>query len=156
MGLEPLLEWSLSWCRCHVFRQRIPMLRGGNRNFWAWYSVRGLYSWNGLYFSGYVSRLLGVYSPCSHQCRCGVLAVNTVWSTPERIRGEVLTTMRYTNRCLPLPLPSRYTRLNVVPITGLAVTDINGKFPQILNFWKIYNINLFYLPVFTYLLSQVW
>ena len=35
------------------------------------------------------------------KCRCGVLAVNTVWSTPERIRGEVLTTMRYTNRCLP-------------------------------------------------------
>jgi len=32
------------------------------------------------------------------------LAGNTVWSTPERIRGEVLTTMRYTNRCLPLPL----------------------------------------------------
>jgi len=26
-------------------------------------------------------------------------------STPERIRGEVLTTMRYTNRRLPLPLP---------------------------------------------------
>ena len=33
------------------------------------------------------------------------LAGNTVWSTPERIRGEVLTTMRYTNRRLPLPLP---------------------------------------------------
>ena len=30
------------------------------------------------------------------------LAGNTVWSTPERIRGEVLTTMRYTNRHLPL------------------------------------------------------
>jgi len=29
------------------------------------------------------------------------LAGNTVWSTPERIRGEVLTTMRYTNRRLP-------------------------------------------------------
>jgi len=28
------------------------------------------------------------------------LAGNTVWSTPERIRGEVLTTMRYTNRRL--------------------------------------------------------
>ena len=39
--------------------------------------------------------------------RCGVLAVNTVWSTPERIRGEVLTMMRYTNRCLPLPIYSR-------------------------------------------------
>jgi len=34
---------------------------------------------------------------------CGVvwLAGNTVWSIPERIRGEVLTTMRYTNRLLP-------------------------------------------------------
>ena len=31
------------------------------------------------------------------------LAGNTVWSTPERIRCEVLTTMRYTNRRLPLP-----------------------------------------------------
>ena len=31
------------------------------------------------------------------------LAGNTVWSTPERIRGEVLTTMRYANRRLPLP-----------------------------------------------------
>ena len=40
------------------------------------------------------------------KCRCGVLAVNTVWSTPERIRGEVLTTMRYTNRCLPYTLPT--------------------------------------------------
>jgi len=29
------------------------------------------------------------------------LAGNTVWSTPERIRGEVLTTMRYTNWRLP-------------------------------------------------------
>jgi len=30
-----------------------------------------------------------------------LLAGNTVWSTPERLRGEVLTTRRYTNRCLP-------------------------------------------------------
>ena len=29
--------------------------------------------------------------------------VITVWSTPECIRGEVLTTMHYTNWCLPLP-----------------------------------------------------
>jgi len=28
----------------------------------------------------------------------------TVWSTPERLRGEVLTTRRYTNLRLPLPL----------------------------------------------------
>jgi len=27
------------------------------------------------------------------------------WSTPERLRGEVLTTRRYTNLRLPLPLP---------------------------------------------------
>ena len=33
------------------------------------------------------------------------LYIYTVWSTPECIRGEVLTTMRYTNRRLPLPLP---------------------------------------------------
>jgi len=33
-----------------------------------------------------------------------LLAGNTAWSTPERLRGEVLTTMRYnTNRRLPLP-----------------------------------------------------
>ena len=32
------------------------------------------------------------------KCRCGVVGR---WSTPERIRGEVLTTMRYTNRRLP-------------------------------------------------------
>ena len=37
------------------------------------------------------------------QVNAGVvwLAGNTVWSTPERIRGEVLTTMRYTNLRLP-------------------------------------------------------
>ena len=28
---------------------------------------------------------------------CGVFADKTVWSTPERLRGEVLTTRRYTN-----------------------------------------------------------
>ena len=33
--------------------------------------------------------------------RCGVLAGKTVWSTPERLRSEVLTMRRYTN--LPLP-----------------------------------------------------
>jgi len=32
-----------------------------------------------------------------------VFAGNTVWSTPERLRGEVLTTRRYTNLRLPLP-----------------------------------------------------
>jgi len=37
--------------------------------------------------------------------RCGVLAGKTVWSTPERLRGEVLTTRRYTNRRLTLLLP---------------------------------------------------
>jgi len=31
------------------------------------------------------------------------LAGKTVWSTPERLRGEVLTTKRYTNLRLPLP-----------------------------------------------------
>ena len=37
------------------------------------------------------------------------LAGNTVWSTPERIRGEVLTTMRYTNRHLRLRLQLLWT-----------------------------------------------
>jgi len=39
--------------------------------------------------------------------RCGVFAGKTVWSTPERLRGEVLTTRRYTNVRLPLPLHLR-------------------------------------------------
>jgi len=37
--------------------------------------------------------------------RCGVFAGKTVWSTPQRLAGEVLTTRRYTNLPLPLPLP---------------------------------------------------
>ena len=42
--------------------------------------------------------------PGELQVNAGVvwLAGNTMWSTPKRIRGEVLTTMRYTNRRLPL------------------------------------------------------
>jgi len=41
--------------------------------------------------------------PGELQVNAGVvwLAGNNVWFTPERIRGEVLTTMRYTNRRLP-------------------------------------------------------
>jgi len=39
--------------------------------------------------------------------RCGVLAGKTVWSTSERLRCEVLTTRRYRNLRLPLPLPSK-------------------------------------------------
>jgi len=38
--------------------------------------------------------------------RCGVFAGKTAWSSPERLRGEVLTTRHYTNLCLPLHLPS--------------------------------------------------
>ena len=34
--------------------------------------------------------------------RCGVFAGKTVWFAPERLRGEVLTTRRYTNLRLPL------------------------------------------------------
>jgi len=37
---------------------------------------------------------------------CGVFAGENVWSIPERLRGEVLTTRRYTNLRLPLPLPA--------------------------------------------------
>jgi len=37
---------------------------------------------------------------------CCVFAGKTVWSTPERLRGEVLTTRRYTNLRLPLPTRS--------------------------------------------------
>ena len=33
-----------------------------------------------------------------------LLAGNTVWSTSERLRGEVLMTRCYTNWCLPLPI----------------------------------------------------
>ena len=36
--------------------------------------------------------------------RCGVFAGKIVWSTPERLRGKVLTTRRYTNLRLPLPI----------------------------------------------------
>jgi len=39
--------------------------------------------------------------------KCGVFAGKTVWSTPDRLRCEVLTTRRYTNQCLPLPLPTQ-------------------------------------------------
>ena len=39
--------------------------------------------------------------------RCGVFAGKTVWSTPECLRGEVLTTRRYTNLRLPLPCPNK-------------------------------------------------
>jgi len=45
------------------------------------------------------------------RCGGGVFADKTVWSTPERLIGEVLTTRRYTNLRLrlrlrlPLPLP---------------------------------------------------
>ena len=45
-----------------------------------------------------------VAPPGELQVNAGVvvwLAGNTVWSTPERTRGEVLTTMRYTNRRFP-------------------------------------------------------
>ena len=40
------------------------------------------------------------------QGRCAVFAGKTVGSTPERLRGEVLTMRRYTNLRLPLPYPS--------------------------------------------------
>jgi len=45
--------------------------------------------------------------------RCGVFAGKTVWSTPERLRGEVLTMRCYTNLHLPLPLLS-VRRLNEI------------------------------------------
>jgi len=53
-----------------------------------------------------------VAPPGELQVNAGVLwlAGNTVWSTPERIRGEVLTTMRYTNRRLHLCLQLMYRR----------------------------------------------
>ena len=44
-----------------------------------------------------------------------LLAGKTVWSIPERLRSEVLTTMRYTNRRLPyltLPYHERMARLS--------------------------------------------
>jgi len=48
------------------------------------------------------------------------LAGNTVWSTPERIRGEVLTTMRYTNLRLPIEGTGGIaTKLHSCPQTNL-------------------------------------
>ena len=48
-------------------------------------------------------------APCELRINAGVV---WLWSTPERIRGEVLTTMRYTNRRLPsLPCPEHYMKV---------------------------------------------
>jgi len=44
----------------------------------------------------------------------GVFAGKTVWSTLERLRGEVLTPTRYTNLRLPLPLPTKHDRRETV------------------------------------------
>ena len=48
--------------------------------------------------------------------RCGVFARKTVWSTPERRRGEVLTTRRYTciNLRLRLPLHNEWSDFNEI------------------------------------------
>ena len=52
--------------------------------------------------------------------RCGVFAGKTVWSTPERLRGEVLTTRRYTNLSLPL----RFTFINSTDALGFHLTSL--------------------------------
>ena len=49
--------------------------------------------------------------------RCGVFAGKTVWSTPERLRGEVLTTRRYTNLRLALPLPKHSAPRKTTQVT---------------------------------------
>jgi len=73
------------------------------------------------------------------------LADDTVWSTPERIfRGEVLTTMRYTNRRLPLPLQHNFWQLSMCrPLTSAAPGDRPvGPHPS-LRHWKQSNRELF-------------
>ena len=61
------------------------------------------------------------------------LAGNTVWYTPKHIRSEVLTTMRYTNRRLPLPLPmiSAATKLG-------SVTSKYAKTKSWPLFWRVH------------------
>ena len=58
------------------------------------------------------------------------LAGNAVWSTPERIRGEVLTTMRYTNRRLPYPFTLEACPLKYVDLKSLNYIVV-GSFMKI-------------------------
>ena len=48
--------------------------------------------------------------------RCGVFASKTMWSTPELLRGEVLTMRRYTNLRLPLPLHVRWWEMPLIQV----------------------------------------
>ena len=54
--------------------------------------------------------------------RCGVFAGETVWSTPERLRGEAFTTRRYTNLRLPWPIIHFNCQLTISAI----ITHVNS------------------------------
>jgi len=68
--------------------------------------------------------------------RYGVLAGKIVWSTSERLRGEILTTRRYTNLRLPLRVWTR---------TPVQVASVSYTESQTL-----------YVPYVTYYVLYVW
>jgi len=67
--------------------------------------------------------------PGELQVNAGVvlLAGNTVWSTPERLRGKVLMTRRYTNRCLSLALQYRLALYSILIDLLSAMQTCNLK-----------------------------
>jgi len=70
--------------------------------------------------------------------------VKLCWSTPERIRGEVLTTMRYTNRRFPLPLPGVTTCLEKLEMLGhlTAVMEMSRNWQKVEELsWKLFIFN---------------
>ena len=90
---------------------------------------------------------------------CGVFAGKTVWSTPERLRGQVLAMRRYTNLRLPLHLP--YCFLNTFTLLfqarNLLVTKVLsyktqwtafGTFELFFGFLTLFNF-LLLLPTLT-------
>ena len=63
-------------------------------------------------------------APCGElrgKGRCGVFAGKTVWSTPERLRGKVLTTKRYTN--LRLPLHKNHQRITEIQNNNIQTSS---------------------------------
>jgi len=61
--------------------------------------------------------------------KCGVFAGKTVWSSPERLRGELLTMRRYTNLRLPLPCWARrlWFACNIRHYTHICFDLIKAK-----------------------------
>jgi len=110
-------------CICISFiessSQRLNRIAGKNGHFLASRKGGSTYMQINLYASIYGTYLLNSESTTASFARdhhpyvltysfynlhVGVFAGKTVWSTPERLRGEILTTRRYTNLRLPLPL----------------------------------------------------